>query len=206
MIHFEDSHRTIVGYHGTRLSVALDIVNRRQPFDSPENEGDWLGRGVYFWEYAPRQAEWWADRSRRLRGWDEPVAILGSMIRLGACLDLLDPLNMDVIKRYHRDFCEKRAGIGAPIPANRRNKRSLNCAVFEYLYADLEPPGTPRRFGVDTARGAYVPTAAKKRIWAGSWLYEQSHIQVCVRNPACILGTWLHKPSTTGVADGKVSE
>ena len=62
MIHFEDYHRTIVGYHGTRLSVALDIVNRRKPFESRENEGDWLGRGVYFWEYAPRQAEWWANR------------------------------------------------------------------------------------------------------------------------------------------------
>lgn len=206
MIHFEDYHRTIVGYHGTRLSVALDIVNRRQDFDPPENEGDWLGRGVYFWEYAPRQAEWWANRVRKLKKWDEPVAILGSMIRLGACLDLLDPLNMKVIKGYHDDLRQDRSSLGIPMPENRRNKRSLDCAVFEYLYAKLDPPGEPRRYAVDTARGAYVPTAEKKRIWAGSWLYEQSHIQICVRNPACILGTWLHKPSATGADDGQVPD
>ena len=33
MMRFDDCHRTIVGYHGTRLSVALDIVNRRRGFN-----------------------------------------------------------------------------------------------------------------------------------------------------------------------------
>ena len=54
MIRFEDYHRTIVGYYGTRLSVALDIVNRRKDFEFNTNEGDRLGHGVYFWEYAPQ--------------------------------------------------------------------------------------------------------------------------------------------------------
>jgi hypothetical protein len=53
---FDDYHRTIVGYHGTRLSVALEIVSRRRTFKYSRNRDDWLGHGIYFWEHAPQQA------------------------------------------------------------------------------------------------------------------------------------------------------
>ena len=91
---FDDYHRTIVGYHGTRLSIALNIVNRRQTFKSSRNRDDWLGHGIYFWEYAPQQAYSWAEQRRKRKNWNEPIAILGSMIRLGFCFDLLDPYNV----------------------------------------------------------------------------------------------------------------
>ena len=45
-----------------------------------------------------RQARWWAERRQKRQGWDEPVAILGSMLRLGVCLDLLDPYNVKHVK------------------------------------------------------------------------------------------------------------
>lgn len=199
MIQFEDYHRTIVGYHGTRLSVALDIINRRRDFEPRTNDGDWLGRGVYFWEYAPRQALWWARRLRKQ--WNEPIAVLGSMIRLGACLDLLDPDNIKVVKRYHDEYLADQVALGTVAPLNRRNKRLLDCAVFEYFYGMVENSAGAAHRRVETARGAYVPTDQKKRSWRGSWIYEQSHIQICVRNPACILGTWLHYPANTGVSD-----
>ncbi len=216
MIRFEDYHRTIVGYHGTRLSVALDIINRRKGFEFSENEGDWLGHGVYFWEYAPQQALWWANRlkkraekSRRSEGkpddrrpWDEPIAILGSMIRLGFCLDLLDPYNIRYAKKVHDRFCDDRSRLRLPIPKNRRHRRDRDCAVFQYLYTSLEEGGARASRVVDTARAVYVTTDEKKRIWPGSWIYDDSHIQVCVRNPACILGTWLHYPSSDGGTDG----
>jgi len=47
MVRFDDYHRTIVGYHGTRLSVALEIVKRSQPFKFSQNDDDWLGHGIY---------------------------------------------------------------------------------------------------------------------------------------------------------------
>src|SRR4051794_22865003 len=106
MMRFDDYHRTVVGYHGTRLSVALDVVNRRRFFKESRNRDDWLGHGVYFWEYAPQQAYWWAERRRRRQHWDEPVAILGSMIRLGFCLDLLDPFNVRYLKEIASEYRE----------------------------------------------------------------------------------------------------
>jgi len=200
VIRFQDYHRTVVGYHGTRLSVALDIVNRRKSFVAQQNEGDWLGRGIYFWEYAPEQALGWANR--RQSQWNEPVAVLGSMIRLGSCLDLLDPANIRTVKEFHAEFCKEQAELGLAIPKNKRNNRALDCAVFEYLYRAAQSANDESRQSVETARGAYVPTAEKNRIFKGSWLYEQSHIQICVRNQACILGTWLHYPSSTGDPNG----
>ena len=53
---FDDYHRTLVGYHGTSLGTALRIVNRVQGFRWSERDYDWLGAGIYFWEFAPRQA------------------------------------------------------------------------------------------------------------------------------------------------------
>lgn len=87
---FDDYHRTIVGYHGTKLSTALDIVARKQSFKRSENRDEWLGHGIYFWEYAPQQAFWWAKRRQKRQNWKEPIAILAAMIRLGFCFDLLD--------------------------------------------------------------------------------------------------------------------
>ncbi len=207
MVRFEDYHRTIVGYHGTRLSVALDIVNRRKNFEYKRNKNDWLGHGIYFWEYAPRQAFWWAQRMERLalkqkKPWGEPIAIVGSMIRLGSCLDLLEPDNIKYTKKICEKYRSTQEQLGLPIPVNAQHKRLLDCAIFEYLYAALEQESAGSARAIDSARAVYVPTDEKKRVWPGSWIYDESHIQVCVRNPSCILGSWLHHPSDRSAQDG----
>ena len=79
MPRYADYHRTVVGYHGTRRSTALRIVQGLRGFEPSENDDDWLGHGVYFWEYAPQQAWLWAEQRRRSKGWDEDVAV-GAMI------------------------------------------------------------------------------------------------------------------------------
>ena len=43
---------------------------------------------------------------------------------------------------------------------------------------------------IDTLRCVYVPTEGKKRAWLRSWIYEEAHIQICVRNPKNILAVW----------------
>lgn len=53
--------RTVVAFHGTRKRTAEKLV-AGTPFGKSENDDDWLGHGIYFWEYAPQQAWGWADR------------------------------------------------------------------------------------------------------------------------------------------------
>lgn len=45
-----------------------------------------------------------------------------------------------------------------------------------------------------TCRAVFVPTMKTDRIWSGSGINAHAHIQICVRNPACIMGTWLVQP------------
>lgn len=191
MPHFEDYHRTIIGYHGTRKSVAMEIVQGIRSFEPSRNRSDWLGEGVYFWEHAPQQAWWWAERLRKKRGWDEDVAVLGSMIRLGNCLDLLDPENVDLLSELFEEFASEIRGSGRALPENYNHKKYLDCAFFRYAYEALDRAGSL----VDTARAVYVPTGNKARLFKRSWIVRDAHVQVCVRSERNILGTWLVKPA-----------
>ncbi len=188
MFRFKDYHRTIIGYHGTRLSTALDVVNRRGSFKFSENKDDWLGHGIYFWEYAPQQALWWAKRRQKRQKWGEPIAVVASMIRLGFCFDMLDPYNVEYLISLHDAYVENSKQLGLSLPKNYNHRKNLDCAVFQYAYNALaETDDKP-----DTVRAVYVPTGKQRRVWARSWISKDSHIQVCVRNTDSILGSWLH--------------
>ena len=211
MARFDDYHRTVVGYHGTSLTAALRVVNRVEGFRWSERDYDWLGRGIYFWEYAPKQALNFA-RIRRLqvlkrkgkttediRRANEPLAVVACVIRLGFCLDLTEPSNVKYLREIFNDYKGSMELAGAELPTNSRKYRRLDCAVFEYAYKVLEYSEPNSR--VDTARGIYVPTDGAKRVWTGSWISDDTHIQLCVRNPASLLGIWLHYPTGLGVND-----
>ena len=40
----------IIGFHGCDESVVHDVVNRKIDLKESQNNYDWLGHGVYFWE------------------------------------------------------------------------------------------------------------------------------------------------------------
>jgi len=211
MARFDDYHRTVVGYHGTGLTGALRIINRVEGFRWSERDYDWLGRGIYFWEYAPKQALNFAkirqrqyrkkknktpEESRRAT---EPLAVVACMIRLGFCLDLTEPVNVEYLAEIFDSYKKSMELAGAALPKNTRKYRKLDCAVFEYAYKVIEDSEPNSK--VDTARGIYIPTDGGKRVWDGSWISRDTHIQLCVRNPGSLLGAWLHFPTGLGVND-----
>ncbi len=178
---YHDYHRTIVAFHGTRAEIAGDLVDG-QPFRVSSNTDDWLGSGTYFWEYAPKQAWWWA---REFKRYPRP-AVVGAMIRLGNCFDLLDPANVRLLKNMHDVMLEKWAASGSKIPRNGNQHKNRDCAVFNEVYLRAEARLKP----IDSARAVYVPTESAKRVWERSWIYEEAHIQINVRNQKNILAVW----------------
>lgn len=76
-INFSDYHRTVIGYHGTTIEAAARLVDG-DDFAPSDQDDEWFGRGIYFWEHAYQQAWWWAKR----RGAESP-AVVGAVIRLG---------------------------------------------------------------------------------------------------------------------------
>lgn len=211
MAKFDDYHRTVVGYHGTGLTAALRIVNRLEDFVWSERDYDWLGGGIYFWEYAPRQAFAWSKLRQKQynkkknktpedeRRATERLAVVACMIRLGFCVDLTEPENVEYLGKIYESYKESMELTGDPLPTNERHYRRLDRAVFDYAYEVIE--ASEPNLKVDTARGIYVPKDGTKRIWDGSWISRDTHIQLCVRNPSSLLGAWLHYPTGLGVND-----
>lgn len=177
-VSFHDYNRTIIGYHGTTAEIAERLANG-EPFTASENDDDWFGNGVYFWEYAPKQAWSWSTKFKRKK---QP-AVVGAIIRLGHCLDLLDPSNVSTLKQFHDDTLVRWRNSKVKIPQNGNQHKRLDCALFNLFYAQATIP-------IETARAVYVPTESAKRAWLRSWIYEEAHIQVCVRKSENILAVW----------------
>ena len=157
------------------------VVQGLQGYKPSENADDWLGHGIDFWEYAPKQAWAWAEQRRRTWSPREDVAVLASMIRLGNCFDLLDPDNLDILAGFRREY-EGRERRDGRVPRENHNKsKYLDCSIFQLAYAVFQTEGEP----VDTSRAVFVPS--DERLWSRSGLHRHAHIQLCVRNPECIL-------------------
>ncbi len=185
MYDYRDYHRTIVAYHGTTVADADKLVNG-EDFKNSDKSHEWLGEGVYFWEYAPKQAWWWTKDHKK----NSRPAVVGAMIRLGNCLDLLDPENVRWLKRVYDDIIPKWGAAKLPIPKNMRSRKNLDCAILNWIYSQSDTTETP----IETSRGVYVPTDSAKRVWTGSWIYDEAHIQVCVREQQNILALWHVRP------------
>ncbi len=95
----------ILGYHGCRRSVGEKLLNG-EAFEPSENDYDWLGSGIYFWESNPVRALEWATFLKKQNNWQEDTEpfVVGAVIDLGYCLDLLTASSLSAVQSAHRNF------------------------------------------------------------------------------------------------------
>jgi hypothetical protein len=179
----ELSSSFILAYHGCDRSVAERLLHNKR-FHPSENEYDWLGSGVYFWEANPARALAWARHLKnvskrgpaRIR---EPYAI-GAVISLGYCLDLISTNGIEFVKQAYLDFNHYMKQSGSPMPRNRGGddllQRYLDCAVINHIHSIIH---RDKGRAFDTVRGVFFEG---QRIYDTSGFYAKTHIQICVRN------------------------
>jgi hypothetical protein len=177
----------VLGYHGCPRRTAEQVLSGEVTLSPSRNEYDWLGSGIYFWEHNPRRALEWAQSQR---GNTKP-AVLGAIIDLGRCLNLLDTENLALINVAFHDLRKRLKKAGQSLPTNRNPRsaprksdlliRSLDCAVINHALNLAGKQNLP----FDTVRAAFLEG---QRLYPGSGLREKSHIQINVVNPDCILG------------------
>jgi hypothetical protein len=143
------------------------------------NPYDWLGHGIYFWEHGPGRALQWA-RER----YGDSAATVGAIIQLGRCFDLLDvEFTQKLLPAYRREKDDREAA-GRPLLVNRGSDddlrgRYLDCEVIN---------GCLRVFPEFLAvRGAFLEG---EPAFPGGKIFRQSHVQIAVRDPSCILGVF----------------
>ena len=57
------SNEFVYGFHGCSRDVAEMLLSGKDvSLNSSENDYDWLGSGIYFWEEAPHRALEWAQK------------------------------------------------------------------------------------------------------------------------------------------------
>jgi hypothetical protein len=170
--------REVRGYHGCDWRVARRIL-AGDAFATSTNAWDWLGDGIYFWEYGPDRAMRWAEQQERIRN----PAVIGSMIQLGRCFDLLDTQFTRELGEFYEDWIATVLREGFQPPQNRGKARFLDRAVIEAFLLKGSDTGSV----YDTVRGAFVEG---EPIFPGSALYAETHVQIAVRNPHSIIGVF----------------
>lgn len=176
----------ILGFHGTDATIAHSVLNGEiAHLQSSNNNYDWLGPGIYFWDNSSSRAlEWALSLSQRSGSKIKQPAVIGAIIDLGLCLDLLDYKNLSLVKAAYNSMQDNFKSNRIRPPENLGNetdllRRNLDCAVIRTLHDETKD--TP----FDSIRSVF---------WEGPPLYpnagfrEKNHIQICIRNPACIKG------------------
>ncbi|SFW57870.1 hypothetical protein [Chitinophaga sancti] len=184
----------LLGFHGCDQSIRDKIITGQIMMKASCNSYDWLGSGMYFWQNNHTRAMNFAENPPGKNKIDNP-AVLGAALSLGNCLDLTDKFYIDRVKNSYSNLLIILSKTNTPLPKNKpapgssnpndKILRALDCFVIENLHEELREIGeTP----FDTVRCVFIEG---NPIYEDSGFYDQTHIQVCVRNPNCIKGFFL---------------
>jgi len=178
--------RTVIAYHGCSQETA-DRLLAGEPFTISENDYDWLGRGIYFWEFGPDRARRWAEARATRKG--DTAAVVGAVVQLGNCFDLLDTRYATDLGAAYSVWTKALDEAGAAHPTNEggdpdRRLRRRDCALVNWYMDRLEKVGGVR---YDTVRSVFVEGPP---LYEGAGFHQESHIQIAVRSPACVVGVF----------------
>jgi len=188
----------ILGFHGCDKELRDKIVAEKgEVLEHSDNSYDWLGSGIYFWENNYKRALEFAtylsenpphNKKQKIK---EP-AVLGAIIDLGYCFDLLDSENLSFLSEGFKLIEKSKDEYGINIPENvplRENGdlliRLLDCAVIESIHKFNKDKKKP---GYDSVRGVFFEG---DELYPNAGFKEKNHIQIALRNPNCIKGYFI---------------
>ncbi len=194
----------IIGFHGCDEKVKQALLNRPFKIHKSEKPYDWLGHGLYFWENNyDRALKWAKDKARR--GEIEKPSVIGAVLTLDYCFDLLDSRFITMIKQYYDLMLIYYNAIGKEIPKNKDSSidkfkekilRELDCSVIEFMHQKIQEKiledksvkGFSDFKAFDSARGVFTEGGAA---FDGAGIQQKSHIQICIRNLNCLKGFFI---------------
>src|SRR2546421_9551351 len=101
------SRSALIGFHGCDKSVADQVVSGHQDLRASTNEWDWLGHGIYFWEDSYARALHWAEEeSQRAHGKVRVPAVVGAIIHVGNCLNLIEAEALRLVQAAYEGYRE----------------------------------------------------------------------------------------------------
>jgi hypothetical protein len=187
---YESYPSFILGFHGCDRKVGEAILSGKEKnLRKSQNDYDWLGNGIYFWESSPKRALEFAIENTKGRkssqGKISHPFVIGAVIDPKHCLNLMDRKALIEIKAAHSAYIRFFKKMKFVLPENKPNgEHKLDCAVFEVLHG-LRREHKPPLLSYDTVRGLFFEGP---ELYPGTNIKSKDHIQICVRNRSCILG------------------
>ena len=175
----------VLGYHGCDVAVAEGLL-KGDPFKHSQNDYDWLGPGVYFWEANPQRGlDFAIEVSSRKKSSIKIPAVVGAIVDLGLCLDMTTLGAIEMVKAAYDSLKETFEKAGKELPRNGTDLllRQLDCAVVQRLHSILKQEDTL----LDTVRGVFIEGSP---IYPHSGFNTKTHTQIAVRNLECIKGVF----------------
>jgi hypothetical protein len=193
---YSKRHNLILGFHGCDIKVRNKIVSGEENQHISKNNWDWLGHGMYFWENNPQRALDYAEiikrNPHRCTSKIETPSVLGAIIDLGHCLDLLDSSFLNMVKEAYQylELTYSKAKYEMPknIPIENETDlliRNLDCAVIEMLHK-IYKEREKKKF--DSVRSVFFEG---DYLYKNSGFKEKNHIQICIINPNCVKGYFI---------------
>lgn len=178
---FSTYPQIILGFHGC-TDEASKKINKPTDFNESNEDYEWLGRGIYFWENNYNKALDWAKfriTTRNLIGVKPDV--IGAVIGINDnWIDFFDDGHIDDLKSAYRKLLIWATSKNKMLPVNDGSKRRLDCATINTMLHGLKK----QNIIVDGIRGGFFDG---DEVYPSANFYEKSHIQLSVRNPKCIL-------------------
>ena len=202
---------SVWGYHGTDREAAEEII-RTGKFNPSEWDGDWLGKGAYFWQDAPLRALAWPMHRRK-----DPVAlgncrVIRVKIDLSACFDLLDIRYWPLLKTIYQK--EAMTAAIAKIPEEEQagprystadgriicdpaytaldyGKNTVDCMVINAAMRGLEELASKGAKPFSTVRAAFFDG---QQIYKNSYFLDRNHVQIAVRKQVALSDLRIEDP------------
>lgn len=180
----------VLGFHGCDREIGEAVLAGSQSLIASENEYDWLGKGIYFWEANPQRAYQFAveatERPYLTQGQIDKPFVIGAVIDLGVCCNLQDQSTLDELTLAYKLLRHANDSAKIPLPQNEKGTdkflRHLDCAVVNYLHVIRE---AQKLSPYDSVRAAFHEGG---ELYQGSAFTKLSHIQIAVRNEDQVLG------------------
>lgn len=144
----------VLGFHSCDKEIGLKVLQGKDHLRFSQNNYDWLGNGIYFWEQNPGRALEYAEEVKEgtqfATGKIQTPFVIGAVIDLANCLNLTEPGSFKYLREAYESLIEVYKASGWKIPKNKGAQRELDCAVIEHLHSawdEINP--------FDSVRGAF---------------------------------------------------
>lgn len=189
----------VLGFHGCDKDVGEAVLRCDHHLEASDNDHDWLGPGIYFWECSPARAQSWAEEAaaqpKKTKGKIKKPFVIGAIIDLGLSCNLFDSEALTELREAYEmlEFIAdlKKEPMLKNVGGEDRVLRYLDCAAIQMLHAMREGR---QLAAYDSVRAAF---SEGKALYPGAEITERNHIQLAVKK-SCIKGYFRPIPETMG--------